>query len=152
MKVAPGRLLFFFFILIQIISCKTNSVAETSVRYYYYPKTNVYYDSLQGSYSYSLDSGRNWKTFKAATLQKNTNALGARIPIDETDENIWKYNEKHRGMYGGGLYNIITSDTTALSNNYKVKEKKLSGKPDSVAPAPKKKRNIFQKIFGKKKN
>lgn len=139
-------------ILVGSTSCE-NKTAELlpEHRYYYYPKANLYYDSQSLQYIYSLDSTRSWVKVKATKGQQASAVLGDEIAIKETSGDIWEENETHRNMYGGNLYDVITKDTALLTE--KPKEVKRSvAKPDPNATSTKKKKNIFQKIFGKKKN
>ena len=138
-------------IIIGCISCENKQAALPQQRYYYYPKTNIYYDANSLEYIYSLDSARTWVKLKSAPGQNASAILGDQVSIKETDDDIWFENELHRNMYGGTLYNLVTQDTALLSD--KTKEvKKTDPKQNAEANTPKKKRNIFQKIFGKKNN
>lgn len=140
-----------FILIVGFISCENHKETSPEHRYYYYPKANTYCDAKSFEYIYSLDSGRNWLKMKTSAERNTPPALGEQILIKETDDDIWFENEMHRNMYGGKLYNVITRDTVLLS--HKPKEvKKTTAKQDSVTSSSKKKRNIFQKIFGKKKN
>ena len=138
-------------IVIVSTSCQDKKATVPQQRYYYYPKANLYYDSKSLEYIYSLDSARTWVKVKAAGDQQSTAALGDQVVIKETSDEIWLENEMHRNMYGGNLYNVITRDTALLTEKPKEVRKPVS-KQDSSTINPKKKRNIFQKIFGKKKN
>ncbi len=152
MRVAPAKFhLPVILIIAGLISCKTQEATSPAQRYYYYPKTNTYYDAAALEYIYSLDSGRNWVKMKTAA-ESTRPALGEEVSIKETGDEIWLENETHRNMYGGTLYNVISRDTALLTAEKPKEIKKPVAKQDSAVSSPKKKRNIFQKIFGKKKN
>lgn len=132
-------------------SCKTDTPKQEQ-QFFYFPKTNIYYDAAEATYIYSLDSGRVWKKLNASVRTDPSPVLGGKIVIAATGEDIWKDNESHRSLYGGMLYNVITRDTSyLLTNTVKSKEEKKPGiKPGSETE--KKKNNFIQRIFGKKKN
>jgi len=133
-------------------SCKTQAVKAKAGQYYYFPKTNIYYDVAQAEYIYSLDSGRSWNKMKNIKINETPLTLGGKVIINESGDDIWKDNETHRSLYGGSLYNIITRDTSFLLRVSKSKDiKKAAPKSDSMAGNIKKKRNFFQRLFGKKK-
>ena len=125
--------------------------------FYYFPKTNVYYDISHTSYIYSIDSGKHW-TVLVDSSRKNTDALGKRIELTNSTSDIWKDNEIHRKMYGGTLINLVRQDSlrstsTAKSKNL-LKKKKVISTADSlkmITEVPHKKRTFFQRLFGKKK-
>lgn len=146
-------------ILLTIWNCKTNEVvpANNTLTFYYYPKTNVYYDVTNASYLYSIDSGKNW-TVLLDSSRKNTKILGNKIIINSANSDIWKENELHRKMYGGRLINLVNHDSVK-NKNVIVKPKSLLKKKKMVIPTDSviikeekpKKRNFFQRLFGKKK-
>ena len=126
-------------------------VPGLGARFFYYPKTNVYFDAHLLNYSYSLDSGRTWQSMQADSASTRPLSLGGEIEIKGSKEEPWEDNITHRSMYGGTLYNVLTRDTILLADNT-IKEEKKPVTKLPAAEAPKKKKNIFQKIFGKKKN
>lgn len=140
-----------FIIIVGAAACENNKATSPEQRYFYYPKANTYFDSKSLEYIYSLDSARTWVKMKTATGQIPSAALGDQVAIKETSDDVWNENETHRNMYGGTLYNVITKDTTLLTDKPKEIKKTVS-KQDTEEPDTKKKRNIFQKIFGKKNN
>ena len=135
-----------------LYSCKTDVTEEKPAEYYYFPKTNIYYDVKEANYIYSLDSGRQWQKMKNEGSNEMPITLGGKILISGTGTDIWKDNESHRALYGGMLYNIITKDTALLLQNPGLRPKELKktvSKPDTPVNT-KKKKNFFQRIFGKK--
>ncbi len=148
-----ARYLSFLLLLCAVVlqpACQQKKEDVPVQRYYYYPKTNIYFDAEQVNYIYSLDSARTWQSMKVTVGTTAPNTLGAQVLIKDPGGDIWNENEQHRSLYGGTIYNVITSDTVLLADNTKVKEEKKPGQVITVTP-PKKKKNIFQKIFGKKK-
>ena len=150
-------------ILAFFYSCesKNNETAANNKRvntFYYYPKTNVYYDIATTSYIYSVDSGKNWTVLRDST-GKNNQRLGKKVIINSSTNDIWRDNELHRKMYGGNLINLTGKDTSSVNNNLalkpksNLKKKKLVISNDSLnqIQEPKKKRSFFQRLFGKKK-
>lgn len=134
-------------------SCNNEVASKKELQYYYFPKTNIYYDVAEANYIYSLDSGRSWQKVNNFKMNEPPLTLGGKIIISGNGEEIWKDNESHRSLYGGMLYNVITRDTSFLlaDNAVKTTENKKSGyKSDSTISNPKKKRNFFQRLFGKK--
>ncbi len=132
--------------------------AKAVMTFYYYPKTNVYYDVSNSSYFYSVDSGRNWTVLKDSVGQ-NTRILGKQVIIKSSTNDIWRDNELHRKMYGGVLINL-TSNRDSLRNKngsqkgkWSLKKKKPGIVADSnlIIDERPKKRNFFQRLFGKKR-
>lgn len=150
-----GRLFLCAFIFLTACQNQNNSSEKDSSTYYYYPKSNAYYHLATSTYIYSIDSGKNWTTLPDSTHSPAKN-LGKMIKINSANEEIWRENEVHRKMYGGNLINLIRKPTDSLKHTVPKKTAVKKKKPviaDSgyqIDP-PKKKRNLFQRIFGKKK-
>lgn len=154
MKIIGGVGMFILFSSLTLFSaCKESPAIESKTNeYFFYPKTNIYYDGRDSSYFYSLDSGRNWRKMKDQT-RITPSTLGGRISIQVNENPIWQDNAKHRELYGGVLYNILTKDTQLLASNI-AKESRKSITPserNTNTITEEKKKNIFQRIFGKKK-
>ncbi|GAC1380283.1 MAG: hypothetical protein NVSMB45_03370 [Ginsengibacter sp.] len=121
--------------------------------FYYYPKANAYYDVTNASFIYSLDSGKNWTVLQDSSKQNNS-FLGKRVLIKSYTSDVWRDNEVHRKMYGGTLINLVRRDSSKEKNlKAKAAAKKANMNPDSllISEQPKKKRNFFQRLFGKKR-
>ncbi len=150
--------------VIILSSCgeKKSETTATSgkgvMTFYYYPKTNVYYDVSNSSYFYSIDSGRNWTVLKDSVGQK-TRILGKQVIIKSSTNDIWRDNELHRKMYGGVLINLTSNRDSARNKNgalkgkLSLKKKKLLTPADSILIPDDhpKRRNFFQRLFGKKR-
>lgn len=160
------RILWFASIIFSIgfvtvnISCSSN-IEKQQVKFYYYPKTNVYFDVAKKKYIYSLDGGKTWGNI-SSTSDKEPTTLGKRLIIYSTTDSIWKQNEAHRKQYAGTLYNIINQDNIAsvgsevierrLVHNKSIKPKVKVITYKAPEEKPEKKRTFFQKVFGKNKN
>lgn len=158
------RILCFASIILSIgfvtvnICCSSSNKQKQEIKFYYYPKTNVYFDVAKKTYIYSLDGGRTWGNMSIPS-DKEPATLGKRVVIYSTVDSIWKQNEAHRKQYAGTLYNIINQDNVA-SIGSEVTERRFvhykSIRPKVITykappPKPEKKRTFFQKIFGKNK-
>ncbi len=143
------------FLTLQI-SCNSGKQKQ-EVKFYYYPRTNVYFDVDKKNYIYSLDGGRSWGIINNS-IDKEPATLGKRVVIYSPTDSIWKENESHRRQYAGTLYNIVREANMASTAGV-VTERKTASKSVRLktirrkAPAqkPEKKRNFFEKIFGKNK-
>ena len=145
-------------------SCTNNKInppvpAEKKMEFYYYPKTNMYYDVTNKKYLYSLDSSKTW-------LSENNESgnipatLGNKHVIYSNTDSIWMYNAEHRKTYKGRLYHIIKVNNDLPSSYKDAREKKRSLKSttkktsdkqtDSAAPK-KGIRGFFNRLFGKHK-
>lgn len=157
------RILWLAIIIVSIgsvslqISCNS-SKQKQEVKFYYYPKTNIYFDVAKKDYIYSLDGGKTWG-FINNLMDKEPATLGKRVVIYSTVDSIWKQNEVHRKQYSGTFYNIINENNIAAIGS-QVTERRVVYKSSSRArvitykpasPKPQKKKNFFQKIFGKNK-
>jgi hypothetical protein len=143
------------FLTLQI-SCSSKTEKQ-EVKFYYYPRTNVYFDVDKKNYIYSLDGGKSWGIVNNS-IDKEPATLGKRVVIYSTTDSIWKENEAHRSQYSGTSYNIIREDNIASTAGIVTERKAVykSPRPKTVtrktpAQKPEKKRNFFEKIFGKNK-
>lgn len=138
-------------------SCKTgNTTLENVV--YYYPDRNVYYDSMDAKYYYSLNGGRSWDSMDCN--QPGFNLIDSnRIAIEKTTEAIWTGNETHRKDYNGTLLNIVNDKTIQLARDDSINKSRpvVIAKQQQVTtitkeePPKKGLKKFFNKIFGKKK-
>lgn len=147
-----------WFVTVNISCSSSSNKQKQEVKFYYYPKTNVYFDVTKKKYIYSLDSGKTWSNI-SITSDKESPTLGKRLIIYSTTDSIWKQNEAHRKQYAGTLYNIINEDNIApvgsevterrFAHNKSIRSK--ASAYNAPPPKPEKKRTFFQKIFGKSK-
>lgn len=135
-------------------SCNEITSGNKQFEFYYYPSRNVYYNVAANQYTYSINGGKTWNTFKPKNnMQPAT--LGSRQIVYSDDEQPWKLNELHRKQYNGKLISLEDADTVTQAGF--VTEKKITvKKPKLNVEEPKKeekKPGFFKRLFGgKKKN
>lgn len=126
---------------------------------FYYPAKNVYYDSQQAMFYYSLNGAGSWDSVPAGQSLP-AGILGERVPIQRTGENVWAANEDDRKKYNGTLINIVNDATLSLTRADSMRRVKaiIAAKPKQDEPVvekeePPKKglKKFFNKLFGKKK-
>ena len=158
MKVGYKKVFIFLFLSLTgiILSCNLNSNSQAEYGLYYFPDKNIYYDSLQTKYYYSLNGARSWDStvYNAPAFG---NALGRKILIEKVNGNVWKDNVNHRKQYNGVLLNIINDYTILLTKVDSIdrnkpvlfnKKKHVNNKKEEE---PKKGfKKFLEKIFGKK--
>jgi hypothetical protein len=143
----------------SFISC--NNKQPQQHEFYYYPKTNVYYDLQSSTYIYSLDGGRTWYSVNKLT-ENEPGTLGNKQIIYSTSNEIYKDNAAHRKKYGGSLIvfanteNDVNAVDTGASERPAIKKNvkhKSTGKKGTEYNKPQKKplKDFFKKIFGKHK-
>ncbi len=135
-------------------SCQSNN-HKGEFEYFYYPEKNVYYDSAQKTFFYSLNGAKTWSRFINANNAEPV-ALGEKVVIYSTATDVYKDNDRHRKLYAGTLYDISISDTGAAVAGAEVSERKIIQKRKSaetqLTEETKVKRGIsrlIDKIFGK---
>ncbi len=148
----------FFIIFIAFgFSCKRVNSNEAKNIIFYFPEKNIYYDSRQSKYYFSLDGAKSWDSmaFKGPGYGA---VLGQKISIEKTVNNVWLNNEGHRKEYNGVLLNIINKQTILISKADSIKKVKATAiiktQPSVVEkedPPKKGLKKFFNKIFGKKK-
>ena len=153
------------FILLVAASCTNNksippAPVEKKLEFYYYPKTNMYYDVANQKYLYSLDSAKTWNTINDQS-KKFPSTLGDKKIIYSNTDSVWKYNADHRMTYHGRMYHII-KENNDLPSAYKdarekvhspknITKKTTDKRTDSTEPAKKGIRGFFNRLFGKHK-
>lgn len=101
-------------------------------------------------YLYSLDDGKTWDSLNIKT-DKDPATLGEKQIIYSTSPEIWLENEQHRNQYNAKTINIITNDSSDITKNLAAERKIKKAIPQKTEEKkPEKKRNLFQRIFGKK--
>ena len=141
-------------------SCQRNNSKEVEDAVYYFPAKNVYYDTRQYKYYYSMNGGKSWDSMDYNGAGIGT-ALGPKVSVERTTENIWMNNEQDRKTYNGVLLNTVNNKTTLIAKTdsmSKIKPVKPVGKKsmvdqaDNNEPPPKKGlKKLFNNLFGKKK-
>ena len=116
-------------------------------KYYFYPKANVYFDSVNHEYVYLANDGVSWLSEKQIPAAMQT-IMDKNVLIESPLQPVWKDNERHKLIYSALLY-ASPSDTQVVR----------VAKPIAIAEAPaevkkerKGLRRFFDKLFGKKKD
>ncbi len=127
---------------------------ETQLEFYYYPKSNMYFDVAKNNFLFSLDGAKTWDTLNAFA-QQEPEVLGDKVVLYAANDSIWLDNEAHRRAYNGKLYNIFDFDTITISGTgvvtEKVKKKVIPSSPKVEDEKPKKGlKKLLNKIFGKR--
>lgn len=135
------------------VSKETKENISKPLTFYYFPKANAYYDVTNASFIYSLDSGKNWTVLIDSSKQNNP-FLGKRFLIKSNTSDVWRDNEIHRKMYGGTLINLVKRDSVkykSLKAKSTARKNQLNADSVLISEQPKKKRNFFQRLFGKRR-
>ena len=138
--------------LFFLFSCNDNKAEETveapppPPKYYFYPKANVYFDTVNKDYVFLGSDGKTWTSEKEIPAAMQS-MMDKSVLLDSFSQPVWKDNQNHRLIYSAALY-AKPEDT-------------IERKPDPppVAKAPEKDekkekkglRKFLDKIFGKKK-
>lgn len=113
-------------------------------KYYFYPKANVYFDTINKNYIFLASDNKTWESVKQIPAAMQV-MMDKNILIDTPSQPVWKDNERHKLIYSALLY-ASPADTQA---NVAVKpEIKPESKPEKKKGGLKR---FFDKIFGKKK-
>ena len=138
-----------FLFLITATSCNETGFIKKQFVFYYYPSKNVYYNVANNQYTYSVDGGRTWYSFKPTS---NTEAatLGGKQIINSDNEQPWNINEIHRKQYNGTLISVADADSIAQPDV--VSDKKIITKKPKLnveePPKKEKKPGFFKRLFG----
>lgn len=137
------------------MSCDENGIGKKQFEFYYYPSKNVYYDVANNQYTYSLNGGKTWNSFKP----KNNNepaTLGNKQVIYSDSQQPWNMNQVHRKEYNGISITIADVDTASQATDVVSDKKIIVKKPKlNVDEEPKqeeKKPGFFKRLFGRKKH
>ena len=74
-------------------------------KFYYFPETNMYYDTRKGQYIYSMDGGKTW-AIMGRTTKEIPQVLGEKVVIKSKSPNVWELNPEHRAQYNGVLTDV----------------------------------------------
>lgn len=121
--------------------------APPAPKYYFFPKANVYVDSVNRDYVFLSGDGKTWTTEKQIPAVVH-GLMDKSILIDSPPQPVWKDNENHRLVYSAVLY-ATPADTV------EKKERRVVAKAEAPDTAEKKERKgglrrFFDKLFGKK--
>ena len=83
--------------LFLVVACTPNSHAQAKkMKFYYYPSSNVYYNTSSGKYIYSNNGS--WTTVN--TLPSTIAiAHNPRIIVYDTNPRVWEKNKTHQAKY-----------------------------------------------------
>jgi hypothetical protein len=80
-------------------------ISSKQYKFYYFPETNMYYDTKKGQYIYSMDGGKTWSIMGRAT-KEIPEVLGEKVVIKSKSPNVWELNPEHRAEYNGVLTDV----------------------------------------------
>src|ERR671913_386013 len=102
-----------FFALLLFVFCFacTNKKAETIVaatpapspKYYFFPKANVYFDSVNKDYLFLTNESKTWSTAKQIPDVMQS-MMDKSVLIDSPSNPVWKDNQNHKLVYSALLY------------------------------------------------
>lgn len=120
-----------------------------SPEYYFYPKANVYFDSVNKTYVFLGNDGKTWQQEKQIPAVMQV-LMDKNVFISKPSSPVWKDNENHKLVYSALLY-------AAPADTQEAKKPVIVFTPPPVKDAVVKKkehkglRRLFDKIFGRKK-
>ena len=152
------RIVFFLGIILFSFSCNDNKAEKRVIGpppppiYYFYPKANIYFDTVNKDYVFLSNDGKNWISQKQIPAAMQS-MMDKSVLLDSFSQPVWKDNQNHKLIYSAVLYASPTD--TIEKTDPKVAVQKPTGNPapDTVAEKKEKKglRKFFEKLFGKKK-
>ena len=116
-------------------------------KYYFFPKANVYFDSVNKDYLFLTNAGQTWSSAKQIPDVMQS-MMDKSVLIDSPASPVWKDNQNHKLVYSALLY---------ASPNDTMQKKALpppllrAGNADTVKKEKKGLRKFFDKLFGRKK-
>ncbi len=144
-----SAIIFLFF----LTACSNNK-AETSEaavpppsapKYYFYPKANVYFDSVNKDYIFLSADGSLWQSVKQIPAAMQA-LMDKSVFIDTAAQPVWKNNERHKIIYSALLY-ASPADTQEVKTVTPLAKEA----PKDVKKEKKGIGKFLDKIFGKKK-
>lgn len=129
---------------------KVNEATPSPSKYYYYPKANVYFDTVNKDYVFLSGDNNTWTTGKQIPAAMQS-MMDKSILLDTFSQPVWKDNENHRLIYSAVLYASPT-DTIEKVLPKPVVQSPVSGDTAKEKKEKKGLRKFLDKIFGKKKN
>lgn len=148
-KKQMSKLLSFCF-LIFCFACNDNKaekavIQPTPPKYYFFPKANVYFDTVNKDYVFVGTDGKTWVSGKQipAVMQS---MMDKRIVIDSPSMPVWEDNENHKLVYSALLY-VSPNDTVQKKAPVVLKPVNT----DSIKKEKKGLGKFLDKLFGRKK-
>lgn len=132
-------------------ACNDNKAEKTVVaapapKYYFFPKANVYFDSVNKDYLFLTNEGKTWSTAKQIPYVMQP-MMDKSVLIDSPSTPVWKDNQNHKLVYSALLY-------ASPNDTIQKKDPPPPPKPataDTVKKEKKGLRKFLDKIFGRKK-
>jgi hypothetical protein len=128
------------------LACNSGTVSKPESKFYYYPELNIYYNSQQSEFLYTVDGGRSWHA-KSASNETAESLSKKRIALNTDVFDITQFNEEHRTKYNG-----ITADYT--KGNERAEEEFMNDDDadlEAQKDAEQKKKELRKKEEDKKK-
>lgn len=156
-----NRIIVAMFVGWGIVSCASqNDRQQQPYEFYYYPKTNMYYNVKDETYFFSVDGAQSWDSLSAENGQTPA-TLGYRETLYSRHPDVWRDNEMHRKEYGGLLVNLVNEDQADTGKTVsEVKERTVKTTKNTNQVSTKQEEQVrkkgglkkfINKIFGKKK-
>lgn len=148
----------FILIIIGSISCRSDKQEDVEVRhgYYFFPKSNVYYDTADKNFIYFDTGARQWQqgNLPPAFIQSE---LGKSVLLDTFPVPVWSGNKEHQLIYSARLYGDSSDFKKPPPPVVAEKPKKKTPKTDTVEDTPggrqkTKVGQLLERIFGQKRN
>ena len=134
-----------------LLSCNDNKAEEKveppppPPKYYFYPKANVYFDTVNKTYIFLGSDGRTWTSEKEIPAAMQS-MMDKSIFLDTASQPVWKDNQNHRLIYSAVLY-ASPADTIEEAPPVIVQQ----APPEVEKKEKKGLGKFFDKLFGKKK-
>ncbi len=122
-----------------------HSSPKQSTTYYYYPRVNIYYDVIKGTYIYLGTDGKTWESAKQVSDKLST-GMGKKAVLINPPLPVWKSNEQHRLVYSTALY-ATASDFRKDPPKVPVKVIKPAEDKKAQAEKEEKKGSGFERFF-----
>ena len=135
-----------------LTSCNDNKAEKITIaaplqpKYFFYPKANVYFDTVNKNYLFLGNEG-SWVTEKVipAAMQE---MMDKSVLLDTFLQPVWKDNENHKLVYSAALY--ASPEDTVEKKPVSVIQKQAN--PDTTVKKERKGvRKFLDKIFSRKK-
>ena len=143
--------LFLISLVIFCFACNSNKAEKyvpppPAPKYYFFPKANVYFDTVNKDYLFLTNKGQAWTSAKHIPDVVES-MMDKSVLIDPPSTPVWKDNENHKLLYSALLY-ASPNDTAEKKEPVVVQKPVVT---DSAKKEKKGLRKFLDKIFGGKK-
>jgi hypothetical protein len=139
-----------FFLFLAACSNNKAETSEAAIppppKYYFYPKANVYFDSVNKDYVFLSADGSSWQSVKQIPAAMQA-LMDKSVFIDTAAQPVWKDNERHKIIYSAVLY-ASPADTQEVKPVTPIIK---AEPPQEVKKEKKGIGKLLDKIFRKKK-